>query len=255
MVLSNLSQCQYNTLLITDYRCLDHAPFLKPQIFTKKCEQRDNQPENADRLAVLVDKENGVFTCCTEFTEGLEGLVIRDKAEEVCVADIFKVHDFNYILKIVKHMKRFEGTKNKIIKPFDGQDTASSEKTWQAALIAAGAVIQACDAVMNEEFRNAFCATRPPGHHAGIFGKTYHDDDPHGVKACSNGFCFINNVALAAAYLKSQYRQKIKKVAIVDFDIHHGNGTQEIIEALIKPKAFTLKTDVSPFATSEITTH
>lgn len=126
---------------MTDYRCLDHAPFLKPQIFAKKCEQRDHQPENPDRLSVLVDKEIGVFTSCTEFTEGLEGLVIRDKADEACVADIFKIHDFNYILKILKHIKKFEGTRNKTIKPFDGQDTASSEKTWEAALIAAGAVI------------------------------------------------------------------------------------------------------------------
>ena len=98
-----------------------------------------------------------------------------------------------------------EGTKNKIIIPFDGLDTATSEKTWQAALLAAGAVIEACDLVMKGKFRNAFCATRPPGHHAGIFGKTYHSEesDPHGTKACSNGFCFINNVALAASYLKS----------------------------------------------------
>lgn len=107
---------------------------------------------------------------------------------------------------------------------------------------------------MSEQYRNAFCATRPPGHHAGIFGKTYHEDDPHGHKACSNGFCYINNIALAAAYLKSHYRSKIKKVAIIDFDVHHGNGTQEIIEALIKPKAFTIKTEVSPFATCEVTT-
>lgn len=204
---------------------------------------------------MLVDPEIGVFTTCTEFTEGCEGLRIKDTVQEACVADIFKVHDFNYILKVIQHMRTLEGTRNKVIKPFDGQDTASSEKTWYAALLAAGAVIEACDAVMSQEVRNAFCATRPPGHHAGIFGKTFHDDDPHGQKACSNGFCYINNVALAAAYLKSQYRSKIKKVAIVDFDVHHGNGTQEIIEALIKPKAFTLKTNVSPFATCEITTH
>jgi acetoin utilization deacetylase AcuC-like enzyme len=108
---------------------------------------------------------------------------------------------------------------------------------------------------MNGEFRNAFCATRPPGHHAGIFGKTFHSDDPHGNKACSNGFCFINNVAVAAAYLKSQYRSKIKKIAIVDFDVHHGNGTQEIVEALSKPKAFTVKTNVSPYATTEVTSY
>ena len=80
---------------------------------------------------------------------------------------------------------------------------------------------------MKKGFRNAFCATRPPGHHAGLFGKTYHsaDEDPFGVKACSNGFCFINNVAVAAAYLKSQYRDQVKRIAIVDFDVHHGNGT------------------------------
>lgn len=108
---------------------------------------------------------------------------------------------------------------------------------------------------MTQDFRNAFCATRPPGHHAGIFGKTFHNDDPYEQKACSNGFCFINNIAVAAAYLKSQYRSKIKKIAIVDFDVHHGNGTQEIVEALIKPKPFTIKTNISPFATSEITTH
>ena len=124
--------------------------------------------------------------------------------------------------------------------------------TWQATLLAAGAVIEACDAVMSQEYRNAFCATRPPGHHAGIFGKTFHNDDP--LKACSNGFCFVNNVAVAAAYLKSQYRQKIKKIAIVDFDVHHGNGTQEIVEALIKPKEFIQKKNVSPFSTCEVKT-
>lgn len=62
-------------------------------------------------------------------------------------------------------------------------------------------------------------------------------------------------MALAGAYLKTHYRQKIRKVAIVDFDVHHGNGTQEIIEALISPKSFTVETNVSPFATSRITTN
>jgi acetoin utilization deacetylase AcuC-like enzyme len=59
-------------------------------------------------------------------------------------------------------------------------------------------------------------------------------------------------VALAAAYLKSQYRNKIKKIAIVDFDVHHGNGTQEIVEAITKPKTFKIDISVSPFSTSEI---
>lgn len=113
-------------------------------------------------------------------------------------------------------------------------------------------VIDAVDSVMNGKCRNAFCAGRPPGHHAGIFGKTFHGEDKK--KACSNGFCFINNVALAASYTVSQYREKIRRVAIIDFDVHHGNGTQEIIEALMKPKEFTVKNDVSPFSIFEITT-
>ena len=184
----------------------------------------------------------------------MPGLIVKEEVQEAPIADVFKVHDFNYIQKVIKFIKTLEGSSNEKIKFYDERDTICSEKTWQAALLAAGAVIEACDGVMSEQYRNAFCATRPPGHHAGIFGKTYHEDDPHGHKACSNGFCYINNIALAAAYLKSQYRTKIKKVAIVDFDVHHGNGTQEIIEALIQPKTFKLTTDVSPFATCEIST-
>lgn len=101
-----------------------------------------------------------------------------------------------------------QGSRNKIIRQFDQQDTASSEKTWQAAVAACGAVIEACERVMRKEYRNAFCATRPPGHHAGIFGKTFHSpqEDPYGIKACSNGFCYVNNVAVAACYLKTIHR-------------------------------------------------
>ena len=143
-------------------------------------------------------------------------------------------------------------TENKQIEYFDGADTAISEHTWNAALHSAGMVIDAVDSIMNGKCRNAFCAGRPPGHHAGIFGKTFHGDDKK--KACSNGFCFINNVALAASYAVSQYRDKIRRVAIIDFDVHHGNGTQEIIEALMKPKEFTVKNDVSPFSIFEVTT-
>ena len=105
---------------------------------------------------------------------------MRDASSEACVGDIFKIHDFNYILKVIQQSRKLNGSKNKVIVPFDGADTVQSEKTWDASLIAAGAVLEACDAVMdeNENYRNAFCATRPPGHHAGIFGRTFHDDDP-----------------------------------------------------------------------------
>ena len=80
------------------------------------------------------------------------------------------------------------------------------------------------------EIHNAFCAVRPPGHHAGVFGKTFKQNVCDQEQ--TNGFCYINNVAVAAAYLKNVYRKEIKKVAIIDFDVHHGNGTQEIVECM-----------------------
>ena len=108
-----------------------------------------------------------------------------------------------------------------------------------AALNAAGAVIEACDKVMSGDYRNAFCAVRPPGHHAGVFGKTFKNNECDQEQ--TNGFCYINNVALGAAYIKHCYRNKIQRVAIVDIDVHHGNGTQEIIECMQGPKVFREK--------------
>jgi len=91
-------------------------------------------------------------------------------------------------------------------------DTAVSERSFEAALFAAGAGIAAADAVMDGKITNAFCAVRPPGHHA--------ESDR------AMGFCLFNNVAILARYL--QREKGIGKVLIVDWDVHHGNGTQEI---------------------------
>ncbi|ABM36535.1 histone deacetylase family protein [Polaromonas naphthalenivorans] len=92
-------------------------------------------------------------------------------------------------------------------------DTALNVHTWNAALRAAGAVIAATDAVMAGEMDNAFCAVRPPGHHA--------------ERSKAMGFCFFNNIAIAAKYALE--RHGLKRVAIVDFDVHHGNGTEDIV--------------------------
>ncbi len=91
-------------------------------------------------------------------------------------------------------------------------DTAMSPGTWRAALRAAGAGCDATDRVMRGEVHNAFCAVRPPGHHAG--------------RARAMGFCFFNNIAVAARHALAAWR--LSRVAIVDFDVHHGNGTEEI---------------------------
>jgi acetoin utilization deacetylase AcuC-like enzyme len=92
-------------------------------------------------------------------------------------------------------------------------DTAMNADSWRAISRGAGAAMAATDAVMAGELNNAFCAVRPPGHHA------CHD---HAM-----GFCFINNVAVAAKYALE--RHGLSRVAIVDFDVHHGNGTEDIV--------------------------
>ncbi len=92
-------------------------------------------------------------------------------------------------------------------------DTTMNIHTWEAALSAAGAALAATDAVIAGELENAFCSVRPPGHHA------CHDK--------AMGFCFFNNVAIAARYALE--RHGLQRVAIIDFDVHHGNGTEDIV--------------------------
>jgi len=91
-------------------------------------------------------------------------------------------------------------------------DTVVSPGSKEATKDAVGSIITAIDGVQNKEFKNAFCAVRPPGHHA--------------EKDKAMGFCIYNNVAVGANYLIKQY--KYSKIAIIDFDVHHGNGTQDI---------------------------
>ena len=91
-------------------------------------------------------------------------------------------------------------------------DTIVSPGSKNATLDAVGSIIAAIDGVQNKEFKNAFCAVRPPGHHA--------------EKNKAMGFCIYNNVAVGANYLINKY--KLNKIAIIDFDVHHGNGTQDI---------------------------
>ena len=91
-------------------------------------------------------------------------------------------------------------------------DTIISPGSKEATFDAVGSIITAIDGEQNKEFQNAFCAVRPPGHHA--------------EKNKAMGFCIYNNVAVGANYLLEKY--KFNKIAIIDFDVHHGNGTQDI---------------------------
>jgi acetoin utilization deacetylase AcuC-like enzyme len=107
-------------------------------------------------------------------------------------------------------------------------DTVMCPESPQAALRAAGAAIAAVDAVMNGEAQMVFCAVRPPGHHA--------------TPAEPMGFCLFNNIAVAAAHALEA--RGLERVAILDFDVHHGNGTQDIFER--EPRLLFLSTHQSP---------
>ena len=114
-------------------------------------------------------------------------------------------HDSEYV-DLVKNSFPKKGFSS-----LDG-DTVISPGSKSAAFDAAGSIIAAIDGVQNKEFKNAFCSVRPPGHHA--------------EKSKAMGFCIYNNVAIGANYLINKYNYN--KVAIIDFDVHHGNGTQDV---------------------------
>lgn len=111
-----------------------------------------------------------------------------------------------------EHFKRVEGAFANGLDRLDA-DTTISMKSFDASLFAAGGAISAVDAVMSGEARNAFVAVRPPGHHA--------------TAERAMGFCLFNNVAVAARYAQNKYKE-IENVAIIDWDVHHGNGTQGV---------------------------
>jgi acetoin utilization deacetylase AcuC-like enzyme len=117
------------------------------------------------------------------------------------------VHDPDYI-------KRFQSACSIGDNIFDSPDNQMCTVSYEIALLAVGGVLEAVRLVMEGKLDNAFCAVRPPGHHAEINQ--------------AMGFCYFNNVAIAARYIQMQWN--IERIGIVDFDVHHGNGTQHIFE-------------------------
>ena len=114
----------------------------------------------------------------------------------------------------VEHIRRFEEACLMGKSELDHPDNQICEETFETALLAVGGILEAVRRVMERELDNAFCAVRPPGHHA--------------EKDRALGFCFFNNVAIAARYLQAEWG--VGRIGIIDFDVHHGNGTQHIFE-------------------------
>jgi len=131
---------------------------------------------------------------------------LRDDVEEA----ILRAHSADYFNRLRAVALKADGLPHS----FDGGDTVMSAGTWDAALRGVGAVLLAVDAVMDQasSIRNAFCQVRPPGHHA--------------EAGRAMGFCFLSNAAIGAFYARA--RHGARRIAVVDFDVHHGNGTQRI---------------------------
>ena len=165
------------------------------------CLQHDTgegHPENARRLSAIEDKF---------IATGLADVLRYVDAPEVTEQQLLRVHTQDY-LRTIESMAPQSGYAR--LDP----DTVISPATLPAARRAAGAVIAAVDLVMSGEMESAFCGVRPPGHHA--------------ESRQAMGFCIYNNIAIGAAHALQQYG--LNRVAIVDFDVHHGNGTEEIFK-------------------------
>ncbi len=155
----------------------------------------EGHPEQPDRLrAIDRAMESKVFQ-----------MLARDVAPRAEISAIARVHPLDYIEAIRA------ATPTQGLTAVD-DETSISPGSFEAALRSAGGAIFAVDGVMTRKVRNAFVATRPPGHHAEV--------------ATPMGFCFFNNAAIAARHAQAVYGAA--RVAIVDFDVHHGNGTQDI---------------------------
>lgn len=153
---------------------------------------------------------------------GLLDYLQRHEAPEATREQLLRVHDADYLDSIAASVPQ-QG-----IVYLDG-DTALNPFSYQAALHAAGAVILGVDLVMARQAENAFCNIRPPGHHA--------------ERARAMGFCIFNNVAIGAAHALAQHG--LQRVAIADFDVHHGNGTEYIFHD--EPRVMLCSTFQHPF--------
>lgn len=154
-------------------------------------------PESPARLAAIIS-----YIADTGMAEKLDWV----RPEEITRDQLLSVHPERYL----QQLEMLQPTRGRV---FTDPDTAMMPDTLRAARLAAGANIQAVDMVMSSQVTNAFICARPPGHHA--------------ERSKSMGFCFYNNIALAA--MRTLNFHRLERVAIIDFDVHQGNGTVDIV--------------------------
>lgn len=172
-----------------------------------------HHPESPARIHAIEDQL---------IAAGLMDYLQRHDAPAATREQLLRVHDEDYLVSIESSVP-LQG-----IVQLDG-DTALNPFSYQAALRAAGAVVLGVDLVMSGQAENVFCNVRPPGHHA--------------ERARAMGFCIFNNVAAGAAHALAHHG--LQRVAIADFDVHHGNGTENIFHD--EPRVMLCSTFQHPF--------
>ena len=178
-----------------------------------KHEMGAHHPERPARLSAIEDQL---------IASGIGMHLARHEAPLATDDQLARVHPIEYV-RAIRDAAPSEGTVH--LDP----DTAMNPWTLQAALRAAGAAVLATDLVLTDKAKSAFCSVRPPGHHA--------------CRARPMGFCIFNNVAVAARH--ALHAHGLQRVAIIDFDVHHGNGTEDIFEA--DPQVLMASTFQHPF--------
>ncbi len=170
---------------------------LVSEVSCTKHKMGDFHPEEPGRLDAINNRL---------IASGLDMVLIRYDAPQATREQLLEVHDKDYIDMV------FEKSPSEGLAWLDG-DTAMNPYTLEAALHAAGSTVLGVDLVMQNKATQVFCSVRPPGHHA--------------ERHRAMGFCIFNNIAVGAYHAINQYG--IKKIAIIDFDVHHGNGTEDIV--------------------------
>jgi acetoin utilization deacetylase AcuC-like enzyme len=247
------------TAILFPPKCLEHRT-------------ADTHQEHWMRLETLCGSK-GILRTSHELlaTKNTPTWMPAEDVKPASIADILRVHDWSYVKNIedkcakLKTEAAQKTNGEELPMGLLDSDTRLSPESYAAARMAAGAVIHAIDTVVanRDGIKSVFVAVRPPGHHAGPRGAVAHEGFMCSPDMCSSGFCLLNNVAIGAAYARNMYGRgnmnfhgenkenaetssarksgekkcgqlpEIKKVAIIDFDIHHGNGTEAIVRNLV----------------------